>query len=120
VGWTIKEGDWCHVEIPVKDLQAQRRFYEGIFGWEFSEIPGVEGMLEIKTSEDGIRSSLGTLAQDETPVPFVKVEGDMAAKVEEIQTAGGSVIKEATEIMPGYWYAYVRDPEGNLFGLWKD
>ncbi len=41
-------------------------------------------------------------------------------RVEQIEAAGGSVVKGPTTI-PGYGvWAYVADPEGHVFGLWQD
>ncbi len=73
--WTLSDGDWCHVEIPARDLSRSQKFYEDVFGWEFIDIPGWEGGKLIKTSEDGIESSLGTLGQSEKVVSFVLVKG---------------------------------------------
>lgn len=125
--WQLQEGDWCHVEIPAKDMKGVRQFYEDVFGWKFSEIPGsVElgyNLLEIVTSPDGIRSSLGTLGQDQRVVPFVLVKGtveDMRRKAAQAEAAGGSVVKPPTEI-PGFGaFAYLADPEGHVFGLWQE
>lgn len=38
--WQLSDGDWCHVEVPAKDLRRSREFYEKAFGWKFEETPG--------------------------------------------------------------------------------
>jgi predicted enzyme related to lactoylglutathione lyase len=127
VTWQLSDGDWCHIEIPMKDMKRLREFYEGVFGWKFVEFPGADELgyhlLGIQTSPDGINSSLGTFAQDKAVVPFVLVKGtieDMKRRAAQIEAAGGSVVKVPTTI-PGYGaYAYVADPEGHVFGLWQD
>jgi predicted enzyme related to lactoylglutathione lyase len=119
MSWQLQEGDWCHVEIPTRDAPRARQFYEDVFGWKFSEFPGVQ-LQEIETSPGGIRSTLGTLGQEEKIVPFVLVKSDMDGKLKELETAGGSVVKPRTEVRPFGQFAYVTDPEGHLFGLWQD
>ena len=104
--WQLSEGDWCHIEIPTKDREASRRFYEQVFEWTFMEIPGFDAYM-IQTSPDGIESTIGSL-------------GDMDERLRQAEAAGGSVVKptESAEGV-GSW-AYVKDPEGHVFGFWKD
>ena len=117
--WQLSEGDWCHIEIPSKDREASRRFYEQVFGWTFMEIPGFDAYM-IQTSPDGIESTIGSLGQNEGIVSFVLVKGDMDERLRQVEAAGGSVVKptESAEGV-GSW-AYVKDPEGHVFGFWKD
>jgi predicted enzyme related to lactoylglutathione lyase len=41
-------------------------------------------------------------------------------KVLKIMEAGGSVVKPKMEMMGMGFYAYVKDTEGNVIGLWED
>ncbi|HEX9234665.1 MAG TPA: VOC family protein [Actinomycetota bacterium] len=122
--WQLVDGDWCHVEIPAKDLGRSRQFYQDVFGWKFIDIPGWEDGQLIKTSDDGIEASLGTLGQSEHITSFVLVKGaieDMRRKAEQIEAAGGSIFHPPTELPEGMGaFAYVADPEGHVFGLWQD
>jgi len=34
----MKEGVWCHVEIPSSDPKKSKGFYGEVFGWKFQEI----------------------------------------------------------------------------------
>ena len=38
----MKEGQWCHVEIPAADPMKAQRFYGEVFGWKFTEIPQMD------------------------------------------------------------------------------
>jgi predicted enzyme related to lactoylglutathione lyase len=112
------------VEIPTSDLPRARAFYQEVFGWTFIDIPGWNDGQLIKTSEDGIEGSLGSLGQSENIVSFIMVKGtieDMRRKTEQVQAAGGSVVMPATELPEGMGaFAYVADPEGHVFGFWQD
>jgi uncharacterized protein len=41
-------------------------------------------------------------------------------KVRQVEKAGGTLLKAKTAIMGMGFYAYVKDPEGNVLGLWED
>jgi uncharacterized protein len=122
--WTLSDGDWCHVEIPTEDLARSQKFYEEVFGWTFVDIPGWEDGKLIKTSEDGIESSLGTLGRSDKIVSFILVKGtieDMRRKATQIEAAGGSIVQAPTELPENMGaFAYMADPEGHVFGLWQD
>jgi predicted enzyme related to lactoylglutathione lyase len=49
----MKEGQWCHVEIPASDPKKAQRFYGEVFGWKFQEIPQMAYTL-YDTGENGI------------------------------------------------------------------
>ena len=123
--WKLSDGDWCHVEIPARDVGRLRTFYGDVFGWKFFEFPGWDG-VGVQTSADGIESSIGTLGQEgaeQKVVAFVLVKGtieDMRRRADQVEAAGGSVVKPPTEIPNVGNFAYVADPEGTVFGLWQD
>ncbi|HJP65412.1 MAG TPA: VOC family protein [Actinomycetota bacterium] len=122
--WKLSDGDFCHVEIPANDLARSQKFYGDVFGWEFIDIPGWEDGKLIKTSEDGIEGSLGTLAPNDKIVAFIMVKGtidDMRRKADEVEAAGGSVVHPPTALPENMGaFAYLADPEGQVFGLWQD
>jgi uncharacterized protein len=123
--WQLSDGDFCHVEIPAKDLPRSRKFYQDVFGWQFVDIPGWDDGQLVKTSEDGIEGSLGTLGgPGDKIVSFVLVKGtidDMRRKAEQIEAAGGSVVQEPIALPENMGaFAYMADPDGHVFGLWQD
>lgn len=36
----MAHGQVTHIEFPADDVARARRFYEGLLGWEFGEMPG--------------------------------------------------------------------------------
>jgi predicted enzyme related to lactoylglutathione lyase len=53
-----------------------------------------------------------------TPIITVDVE-DIEASLGQIESAGGSVVK-GKDAVPGMgYYAYFKDTEGNILGLWQ-
>ena len=39
----MAHGDITHTDIPVSDLEAGKKFYGTLFGWNIAEYPGFEG-----------------------------------------------------------------------------
>lgn len=121
-----------HFEIPVDDLTRAKKFYS-LFGWELEEYPMPDGSSYI-----GVR----TVPVDEKtrmPKEVGAINGGMLKRTKEVQSpvfaihvtsindtvktiedAGGSVVKPKVEIGGMGYYAYVKDTEGNVLGLWED
>ena len=39
----MAHGEFNHIEFPADDEERAKRFYGGVFGWEFSEMEGFDG-----------------------------------------------------------------------------
>ncbi|SDS56702.1 hypothetical protein SAMN04488543_1969 [Friedmanniella luteola] len=120
-----------HFEIPAADLDRAQRFYSSTFGWEIQRVPmdGGEYLAVTTTPVDeqtqepresgGINGGLvqrdGPLV---TPVLTVDVEA-IDVTLEEIENSGGTTVTPRTPIPGMGAYAYFRDPEGNVLGLWE-
>jgi uncharacterized protein len=124
--WTLKAGDWCHIDVLSGDSARARDFYAHVFGWQFERYPDLD-YLGVKTSEDGIESGVGGLAQvtgRQPPapagiVPYI-LAPDMDATLAAIVAAGGEVVVPRTDVMGYGEFAHFRDPDGNVIGLWRD
>jgi predicted enzyme related to lactoylglutathione lyase len=124
--WTLKAGDWCHIDVLTGDHARSRKFYEDVFGWQFEGYPGTE-IIGIKTSEDGIESNIGGLAEEigaQPPasigtIPYI-LAPEMDATLAAIERAGGEILLRTTDLMGYGDLARFRDPDGNVIGLWRD
>jgi predicted enzyme related to lactoylglutathione lyase len=120
-----------HFEIPADDLDRAKNFYGSVFGWklETMSMPGGEYTIVMTTpvdeqtqlpSEPGAING-GMMQRDErtpSPVLTIDVEGiDDALK--EIEAVGGTTVTPRTEIPGMGAFAYFKDPEGNVLGLWE-
>ena len=115
----MKEGNWCHVEIPASDPKRAQRFYGEVFGWKFTEMPQMNYTL-YETPEGGIS---GGIWNPEPGMPrqmlnYILVN-EIEPVVERITRNGGKQIKEKTEVPGAGWFSLVADPDGNVLGLWK-
>ena len=118
-----------HFEIPADDEARARDFYREVFGWQLQEMPEldytlvrttpVDAQTQLPTEPGAINGGLMKRSADTpTPVLTVDVESiDHALK--EIESRGGSVVKGRTEIPGMGAFAYFKDSEGNVMGLWE-
>lgn len=121
-----------HFEIPVDDLERARAFY-AIFGWDLQDYPMPDGskyigMRTVPVDEKTrMPKEVGAInggmmlrtKQVQSPVFAINV-ASIDAMVKKIENAGGSVVKPKVDVMGMGFYAYVKDTEGNVVGLWED
>jgi predicted enzyme related to lactoylglutathione lyase len=117
-----------HFEIHATDPLALMDFYTKLFGWSFNKWEGGE-YWTISTGPDERRGINGGMVPRRGPAP----EGNAAVNgfvvtvdVEDIDTTlsgveaygSGAIIALPKMAVPGIgWLAYVRDPDGNIFGI---
>jgi len=120
-----------HFEIPADDLDRAKNFYGSVFGWKLETVPMPEGeYTTIYTTAVDEQTQLpaepgaingGMFQRDErltSPVITIDVDGiDEALK--QVETEGGSTVTPRTAIPGMGAFAYFKDPEGNLLGLWE-
>ena len=111
-----------HFEIHASDPTASRAFYEGVFGWRFQQW----GDLPYWVVSTGDGPAMGSEEQGQPGIDegqavnafVVTVDvPDCAASVDRALAAGGSVALPRAAMAGVGWLAYVKDPDGNLFGL---
>jgi len=118
-----------HFEIPADDKERANGFYQSAFGWNLSPMQGMDYTIAITTPSDqqtGMPSAPGAINGAlfprtdnlRTPIITIDVE-DMDAALAQVESAGGTVA-QAKDAVPGMGYfAYFKDTEGNIMGLWQ-
>jgi predicted enzyme related to lactoylglutathione lyase len=112
----ISTGGFTHVHLVVRDLAKSKAFYETVFGAEefvrldpqmaFLRLPGTDTVIALReASETGRIDHFG-----------LAYEADIDAAVEAVEHAGGRLI-ERGERHAGMGFAYLADPDGNVFEL---
>ena len=121
-----------HFEIPAEDLDRAKKFYDSIFGWELQTMPMGDGdYTSVKTTATDEQTQMptepgaingGMFERTErlsSPVITIDVEAiDDALK--QIEDSGGSVVAPRTAIPGMGAFAYFKDSEGNVLGLWEN
>ena len=108
-----------HVEIPAKDLKRAKTFYGKVFGWTFNDL-GAEYTL---WSPPGGGTGGGIYKVKTMPAKspvraYIEVE-NVDAKLKEIKSARGKVVKTKEEVPNFGWWAVFSDPQGCVLYLWQ-
>jgi predicted enzyme related to lactoylglutathione lyase len=109
-----------HFEINADDPERALRFYERVFGWNFTKWEGPMDYWLIKTGEEDEPGIDGGLMRRQDPNAAVIDTIDVPsvdAYVKKVQENGGEIVQPKTAV-PGVGYvAYFKDTEGNPFGI---
>jgi hypothetical protein len=113
-----------HFEITADDPDRAAAFYKKAFGWEFADYggpfkyllattgpkdkPGIDGAI-MSRSDEYKQAVINTIGVD-----------DFEAGVKAVKDAGGKVLQDKQAVPNVGWFAYCRDTEGNVFGIFKD
>jgi len=118
-----------HFEVPADDTARARAFYGSVFEWSLQPMQGYDYTLALTTPVDqktqmptepgaingGIRQRSA-----ETPTPLIVVNVDsIDESLKKIEAEGGKTVIPRTEMGDMGAYAYFKDTEGNVIGLWE-
>ena len=94
-------------------------FYRDIFGWKFEKWEGPMEYWMVTTGADketGINGGLSKRQRDSSIVNTIAVT-NIDETLKKVQAAGGKVEQPKGPIPGVGWYAQIRDPQDNTFGL---
>ncbi len=114
-----------HFEIHASNPQALIDFYGGLFGWTFNKWEGGDYWMITTGADDkpGINGGLMPRRGD-VPQPLAAVNAfvitvdvdDVDTVVDGARRAGGTVALPKMPVPGIGWLAYLKDPDGNIFG----
>lgn len=120
-----------HFEIPVDDLARATAFYGPIFGWDLQEMDmggstytivmttPIDEKTQMPTEPGAINGGLMKRSSD-TPAPVITIGvGSIDDALKQIEAGGGDTLQPKTEIPGMGAFAYFKDTEGNVMGLWQ-
>lgn len=115
----MAHGDITHIDIPVDDVDKARTFYSTLFGWQISALPEYADYPMWRAPNQISGGGLATRTADFTqPRSYVEVDSIDAA-LAAVEGLGGAVAIPKSPISDTSWFAVVRDPSGNLMGLFE-
>lgn len=107
-----------HFEIGCKDTAKTAKFYGDLLGWKFESF-GPSHMTQAGTPE-GIGGHIHSLGHP--PHNYITVYAlvdDLEASLKQAEALGGKTIVPPQEVPGMGHFAWIADPEGTCFGLWK-
>lgn len=107
-----------HFEIGCKNSNKTVAFYTELLGWT-TEAYGPAQMIDTG-SKEGIRGHIQSLGHEPHNycVVYAQVE-DLPTYIKKAERLGGKTIVPPQEVPGMGHFAWIADPEGTLFGLWK-
>lgn len=109
-----------HFEIPADNPERAIKFYEKVFDWQIEKWDGPIEYWLIMTGEEDKPGIDGGLARRENPTTGVENTIDVKnldASLANVKAYGGKVVRPRMAVPGVGWMAYVKDTEGNVFGL---
>jgi hypothetical protein len=120
-----------HFEIPVDDEARAKDFYGSVFEWDLNTMDMGGGQSytiattvpidekQMPTEPGAINGGIMKRAPH-TPSPVITIQVDaIDDALKRIEAAGGSTVTPRTAIPDMGAFAYFKDSEGNVMGLWE-
>jgi predicted enzyme related to lactoylglutathione lyase len=113
---------FVHVELNTTDPKKAKSFYGSLFDWTLEDTDMGGGMIYtmIKVG-DGTGGGLMKHPMPGVPsiwIPYVLVS-DVAASTAKAKAAGGTIIKDVSEVPNMGLFSILQDPTGGVIGLWQ-
>jgi predicted enzyme related to lactoylglutathione lyase len=122
-----------HFEIPVDDAARAREFYGSVFEWELNEADmgggnmyttvtttPIDASTRLPTEPGAINGGLMQRTAD-TPAPVITIAvTSIDESLKKVEAGGGSTVQPRTEIPEMGAFAYFKDSENNVVGLWEN
>lgn len=123
-----------HFEIAVDDIGRAKKFYETLFGWKTAEMPMPEGGVYVGLQTGPVDEKRmpkepgyigGGIFQRVPRFPMASVTvaitvQNLDATLEKVKAAGGTIVMEKRSVGGMGYYAYIKDTEGNVIGVWQN
>ena len=109
-----------HFEIPADNPERAIKFYETVFSWTIEKWDGpIEYWLIMTGPEDqpGIDGGLAKRSDPEIGVENTIEVADLEGSLLDVEKNGGKLIRPKIAVPGVGWMAYIKDTEGNVFGL---
>lgn len=105
-----------HFEIPADDVARASAFYRDVFGFQYEPWGDDMGMIR-SASGEGIGGDIHLRSGVAHPTIVITVDR-IEDTIEAVKANGGEQVGEIEDLDENSRYAYVRDSEGNLIGVY--
>jgi predicted enzyme related to lactoylglutathione lyase len=123
---THAPGTFAWPELHTSDQNAAKTFYTGLFGWSFKDTPMGPNEVYTVFTQGGadvcalctLRPEMKAMGVPPNWMSYVTVK-DAAASAKQTAQLGGTVIKDAFDVMGLGNMAVLQDPAGATFCVWE-
>lgn len=105
-----------YVEFGATDIEATKRFYSGVFGWEFTDY----GPDYTSFGDGRLNGGFAKVENVTGGGPLVVIyASDLEEMLAMVKTAGGNISKQIFSFPGGRRFQF-KDPNGNELAVWSD
>jgi predicted enzyme related to lactoylglutathione lyase len=105
-----------YIEFLATDIEETKRFYSGVFGWEFTDY----GPDYTSFTDGRLAGGFSVAPEVQAGGPLVVLYSTNLAEIEaRIRERGGHIVRETFEF-PGGRRFHFTDPSGNELAVWSD
>jgi len=115
-------GRVSHFEITADDPERAAAFYRKAFGWEINDWGGPFKYLLASTGATDQIGINGAIMErnDSKQAAILTISVDTwEAGARAVKEAGGTMLMEKTPVPGQGYFAYAKDTEGNVFGIFE-
>ncbi len=113
---------WCYLQIPALDVRRSVAFYESVFGWNIRRRDSSHPSFDDATGtvSGGWFTDLA-VCREPGLLPSIWVD-DIDATLEQVISHDGEIVEGKRHDQPDStaWIARIRDPAGNVIGLYQE
>ena len=109
----LKHEQIQYIEFLSSDLPRIRKFYEGAFGWKFTDYGPEYSAFEGEHVDGGF--TLGKAVKGSVLV--ILFSKNLANTKNKVQSAGGKIVKDIFNFPGGRRFQFT-DPDGNELAVW--
>ena len=111
-------GKLVHFELPVQDVDRAKRFWSGVFGWDFgdSAMPDFQYFM-VRTGEDQGGAVMSSEKSADSPIVYFDTD-DIDASIAKVKELGGKA-EDKMPIPHVGWFTRCVDTEGINFSLFQ-
>lgn len=105
-----------YIEFPTTDIEQTKRFYAGIFAWQFTDY----GPDYTSFTDGRLGGGFRAVSENSAGGPLVVLYAtDLKGIQDRIRENGGRIVREVFEF-PGGRRFHFTDPGGNELAVWSD
>ena len=108
-----------YVELPAKDLEATKAFFQSVFGWTFVDYGPEYTSFSDQGLDGGFFKSDLTSSTQTGGALIVFYSNQLETTLAKVEKAGGSIVRPIFSF-PGGRRFHFTEPSGNEFAVWSE
>ena len=117
----VQTGTLIWSDLASPDLEASKKFYSGLFGWEVQTLgPDAGGYMMLTLGGKNVVGLGPQQNPQQPPAWLVYLATDDADAIgQKVRDAGGQTLAEPFDVLNAGRMAIFQDPGGAVFGVWQ-